>query len=66
VSNPLVGLRLPKPAVRKLNDLAARTVRNKSDVVTILLLGADVTADGGLRFTPPCAQASASAGEAVS
>jgi hypothetical protein len=56
VSNPLVGLRLPTHAADKLNELAAKTLRNKSDMVTLLLLGAEASADGGLRFVTPGAQ----------
>jgi hypothetical protein len=63
MSKPLVGLRLPQAAIEKLNALAARSLRKKSDVVTLLLLSAEVSQDGGLRFTPPCAQASSASAE---
>jgi predicted DNA-binding protein len=46
----LVGLRIATEAVERLNTLARETRRGKGAVMTMLLLAAEATPDGGLRL----------------
>jgi hypothetical protein len=46
----LVGLRIEQEAVERLRELARETRRGPGAVMTMLLLAAEATSDGGLRL----------------
>jgi hypothetical protein len=59
----LVGLRIAPEAVERLNALARETRRGKGAVMTLLLLAAEATPEGGLRLRSGITHMAGSAAE---